>query len=102
MPLSFSLDHVGPLARSAEDVALMLQVIAGADPNDPTTAARPVPDYAPSCGAAFRGLRLVVARGGLDAALDAEVAVAVERWPWPVWPTPACASAGARCRRSSR
>ena len=37
MPLSFSLDHVGPLARSAEDVALVMQAIAGADPDDPTT-----------------------------------------------------------------
>ena len=37
MPLSFSLDHIGPLARSAEDVALVMQAIAGADPDDPTT-----------------------------------------------------------------
>ena len=40
MPLSFSLDHVGPLARSAEDCALILAAIAGRDPNDPTTSSR--------------------------------------------------------------
>ena len=45
MPLSYSLDHVGPLARSAEDLALMLQAIAGQDPDDPTTSERPVIDY---------------------------------------------------------
>ena len=46
MPLSFSLDHMGPLARHAEDCALVLHAIAGYDPNDPTTSRRPVEDYA--------------------------------------------------------
>jgi len=44
-PLGYSLDHVGPLARSAWDCAAMLQVMAGHHPSDPDSAAAPVPDY---------------------------------------------------------
>ena len=43
--LSWTLDHVGPMARTVADVACMLQVIAGVDPHDDTAAAIPVPDY---------------------------------------------------------
>ena len=45
MPLSFSMDTVGPLARTVEDCALIMGVIAGADPLDPTASRHPVPDY---------------------------------------------------------
>ena len=45
VPLSWSFDHVGWMARSVEDVALMLQVMAGPDKNDPTTVQDEVPDY---------------------------------------------------------
>ncbi len=45
VPLSWSLDHVGWMARSVEDAALMLQVMAGPDTNDPTTVYDDVPDY---------------------------------------------------------
>jgi aspartyl-tRNA(Asn)/glutamyl-tRNA(Gln) amidotransferase subunit A len=79
MPLSISLDHVGPLARSAEDVALVMQAIAGADPDDSTTTARPVPDYAATLRRGVRGLRLAVARSGLATEVDAEVGQAFER-----------------------
>src|SRR6266403_1635350 len=44
-PLAWTLDHVGPLARSAEDAALLLGVLAGHDAADPTSARVPVPDY---------------------------------------------------------
>ena len=79
MPLSFSLDHIGPLARSAEDVALVMQSIAGADSADPTTAARPVPDYAAAMRSGVGGLRLAVAEAGLANEVDAEVAATFER-----------------------
>jgi len=46
MPLSASLDTIGPLARSAEDCALLLGAIAGFDPRDPVSSAEPVADYA--------------------------------------------------------
>src|SRR5205807_10084326 len=45
VPLGYSLDHVGPLARSAWDCAAMLQVLAGHDPSDPDCADRGVPDF---------------------------------------------------------
>jgi aspartyl-tRNA(Asn)/glutamyl-tRNA(Gln) amidotransferase subunit A len=48
MPLSWTLDHAGPMARDARDVALMLGVIAGHDPADPACSPRPVPNYAQS------------------------------------------------------
>jgi len=48
VPLNWSLDHSGPMARTAEDCALILNVIAGYDERDPTSADLPVPDYAAS------------------------------------------------------
>ncbi len=71
-PLAESLDHVGPMCRSALDVALMLGVIAGADPDDPTASPRPVPDYVASIGAGVKGKRLGVPRNLLG--MDADVA----------------------------
>jgi len=44
-PLAYSLDHIGPITRTVDDAAAMLQIIAGLDPNDPTSSAKPVPDY---------------------------------------------------------
>ncbi len=56
VPLAWSLDHAGPMARSVEDCALMLNVIAGPDRNDPTTASAPVPDFTAGLGKSARGL----------------------------------------------
>ena len=78
MPLSWSLDHIGPLARSAEDLALMLQAIAGRDPDDSTTSARPVGDLRAGLRRGVRGLRLAVATAAPDAPVEPEVAAAVE------------------------
>lgn len=78
MPLSFSLDHVGPLCRTAEDAALVLAAIAGRDPLDRTTSERPVPDYARLLGGGVREVRIGFAREGLEVAVDPEI-VALER-----------------------
>jgi aspartyl-tRNA(Asn)/glutamyl-tRNA(Gln) amidotransferase subunit A len=78
MPLSFSLDHVGPLARSAEDCALMLGAIAGHDPGDPTTSRRPVPDYRAGLGRGLAGVRIARAEEGVGLEVDAEVARIVD------------------------
>ena len=56
--LADSLDHVGPMARSALDCAIMLGAIAGADERDPTAAPLPVPDYANTIGAGVAGRRI--------------------------------------------
>jgi len=62
-PMSPSLDTVGPLTRTAEDCALMLNAIAGHDPRDPSTLNEPVPDFSAGIGAGIQGLRLGVDRG---------------------------------------
>jgi aspartyl-tRNA(Asn)/glutamyl-tRNA(Gln) amidotransferase subunit A len=63
VPLNWSLDHAGPMARTAEDCALILNVIAGYDERDPTSADRPVPDYAASLEPArLEGVRIGIAR----------------------------------------
>ncbi len=56
--LADSLDHIGPIVRSAEDAAAMLGVIAGYDPRDPTSLDAPVPDYVSELAGGVRGLRV--------------------------------------------
>ena len=79
-PLAPSLDHIGPMARSALDAALVLGVLAGLDPDDPTTSPAPVPDYAATIDRGVRGLRIGVPTNlaGMDAdsraALDGAIA----------------------------
>jgi len=58
--LAATLDHVGPMARSAADAGAILGIIAGSDPNDPTAALDPVPDYLAFVGQGVRGLRIGV------------------------------------------
>ena len=74
MPLSQSLDTVGPLARTAEDCALLLGLMAGADPADPTAIAGPVPDYIAATRESIKGLTIGVPTAFYVDDLDAEVA----------------------------
>jgi aspartyl-tRNA(Asn)/glutamyl-tRNA(Gln) amidotransferase subunit A len=74
MPLSQSLDTVGPLAQSAEDCALLMGLMAGVDPEDPTAVAVPVPDYMAATKGALKGLRVGVPTAFYVDDLDAEVA----------------------------
>lgn len=60
VPLAYSLDHVGPLARSAEDCALLLQIMAGHDPKDPASADRAVPKLHKQLDRDLCGLRIGV------------------------------------------
>jgi aspartyl-tRNA(Asn)/glutamyl-tRNA(Gln) amidotransferase subunit A len=64
MPLSFSADSVGPLARTARDCARIMRLIAGQDPLDPTAAAEPVPDYEAGLDGDLRGLRVGIPTNG--------------------------------------
>src|SRR5213595_2202175 len=57
-PAAFSLDHIGPMAWTAEDCALMLQALAGHDPRDPANADRPVPNYTAQLGKGIKGLKI--------------------------------------------
>jgi aspartyl-tRNA(Asn)/glutamyl-tRNA(Gln) amidotransferase subunit A len=72
-PLSWSLDHVGPMTRTVTDAALMLQVIAGHDRHDPTTRTAIVPDYTASLAGDIEGARLGIPQEFYFEQLDAEV-----------------------------
>ncbi|MEA2863112.1 MAG: aspartyl-tRNA(Asn)/glutamyl-tRNA(Gln) amidotransferase subunit [Bradyrhizobium sp.] len=74
MPLSQSLDTVGPLARTAEDCALLLGLMAGADPRDPTAIGGPVPDYVAATRGSLKGLSVGVPAAFYVNDLDPEVA----------------------------
>jgi len=79
-PLSFTLDHVGPLTRTVHDNALMLDAIAGHDPLDPGSAAVPPGHYAAGLERSVRGLRIGFVRHfhETDLPADPEVAAGLE------------------------
>jgi aspartyl-tRNA(Asn)/glutamyl-tRNA(Gln) amidotransferase subunit A len=62
LPLAWSMDHVGPMTRTAADAAVLLEPMAGHDPRDPTTSDLPVPDYRAALTGDIRGLRVGVLR----------------------------------------
>ena len=72
-PLAWSQDHCGPLVRSVEDCALVMNVIAEYDPNDPTSVALPVPNYTKALTGEIRGLRVGVPREFSEVPIDGEV-----------------------------
>ena len=76
--LSWTLDHTGPMARTVEDVALLLGALAGHDPADPASSRAPVADYTAGLGQPIRGLRIGVPRDYFHDGLDAEVARAFD------------------------
>ena len=73
--LADSLDHIGPMTRSALDAAIMLGVIAGADADDPTAVPLAVPDYAGSIGAGVRGKRVGLPTNATDLDADSQSAL---------------------------
>jgi aspartyl-tRNA(Asn)/glutamyl-tRNA(Gln) amidotransferase subunit A len=79
-----SLDQGGPMARTAEDVAAMLQVMAGFDRRDSTSAEVAVPDYSANLGADLKGLRIGVPKeylgGGLDADIETSIQLALDEY----------------------
>lgn len=78
VPLSWSLDHIGPLAKTAEDAALLLEVLAGGDRLDPTSSTRPVPHYRALLRRPPKGLRLGIPREHFFELLDGEVRAAFD------------------------
>jgi aspartyl-tRNA(Asn)/glutamyl-tRNA(Gln) amidotransferase subunit A len=79
LPLSFSLDHAGPMCWTSEDCALMLQVLARHDPEDSTSASVAVPDFTAGLGQTLSGLRVGVPRHffEVDLVTDPETIVAL-------------------------
>jgi aspartyl-tRNA(Asn)/glutamyl-tRNA(Gln) amidotransferase subunit A len=78
LTLSWTLDHTGPMARTVEDCAYLLQALAGHDPADPASSRAPVDDYLAPLGRDIRGLRIGVPRTYFFDGIDAEVAQAFE------------------------
>jgi aspartyl-tRNA(Asn)/glutamyl-tRNA(Gln) amidotransferase subunit A len=77
IPLSWTFDHVGPLARTVADSALLLQAVAGYDPLDVGSRAMPVPDYSAALRGKVSSVRVGVARTFFFADLDPEIDLAV-------------------------
>jgi aspartyl-tRNA(Asn)/glutamyl-tRNA(Gln) amidotransferase subunit A len=73
-----SLDHIGPLAKTVKDAAIVLRTIAGRDPMDATSADIPVPDYVAELDKPVRGMKLGVAKEYFGEGLDDEVRHAIE------------------------
>jgi aspartyl-tRNA(Asn)/glutamyl-tRNA(Gln) amidotransferase subunit A len=78
---SFSFDHAGPMTWTVEDCAIVLQAIAGPDPEDPASATRPVPNYRAALSGDIKGLRIGVVRHlhEDDCAVTSEVSAALEQ-----------------------
>lgn len=79
IPLSWSLDHAGPMARGVDDVALLLKTIAGYDPEDPASQDLPVPDFLGSLKAGIKGWRVALASDEFFTKADSEVLEAVKK-----------------------
>ena len=78
LSLSWTLDHTGPMARTVEDCAYLLQPLAGHDPADPASSRAPVDDYVGGFGRGARGVRIGVVRNYFFEGVDPEVERAFE------------------------
>ena len=90
-----SLDQVGPMTKTVEDAALLLQAIAGRDVMDGTTPDVALPDYTASLGAGMKGLKIGLPKEYFIDGIDPEVKAGVDR------AIAACAAAGAEIREVS-
>ena len=79
IPLAWTADHAGPLTRSVEDAAILLRVMAGYDPRDPSTVNVPVPNYARALNGDIKGLRVGMPTNYFFDGLDKEVDEAVRK-----------------------
>ena len=77
VPLSWSLDHLGPMCRSVTDAALLLEAIAGYDPAEPTSIDRPTERYSRALSAKTNTLRAGLVRRPFFESLDSEIEAAV-------------------------
>lgn len=73
VPLAWSQDHAGPMARTVEDCALIMNIVSGYDPQDPTSANLPVPDYTQALKKEIKGIRLGVIKEALELPIESYV-----------------------------
>ena len=76
-PLSWSLDHPGPMTRTVEDAAITMNVIAGHDPKDVASAKVDIPDYTSALSGDIKGLRIGIVKEYFETPLDPQVRKAV-------------------------
>lgn len=79
VPSAYSMDTIGPITRTVEDAAVMLQILAGIDPLDAITPPEPVPDYSHALGAPISHLRVGIPRDYFFEGLHPDVSLAVEQ-----------------------
>ncbi len=79
MPLSFTLDHMGPMTRTVRDAALTLNLLAGFDPRDPSSSRQPVTDYLPSNNPSIADVRIGLPENFYFERVEPEIAKAVKR-----------------------
>ena len=77
LALAESLDHVGPMTRNASDAGVMLQALAGHDPNDPTSLTAPIPNMLQGLSQGVRGVRIGIDERYIGDDVDSELAAAV-------------------------
>lgn len=73
VPLAWSQDHAGPMARTVEDCALIMNIVSGYDPQDPTSAHLMVPDYTQALKKEIKGIRLGVIKEALELPIESYV-----------------------------
>jgi aspartyl-tRNA(Asn)/glutamyl-tRNA(Gln) amidotransferase subunit A len=78
IPLSWSMDTVGPMARTVGDAAALLNVMAGYDPKDPTTRRDAVPDYLAALSGGLKGIRIGIPHDGFMAPMEPDVGAAIQ------------------------
>jgi aspartyl-tRNA(Asn)/glutamyl-tRNA(Gln) amidotransferase subunit A len=78
IPLSWTMDTVGPMARTVGDAAALLNVMAGFDPKDPTTRRDTVPDYLAALNGGLKGIRIGIPHDGFMAMMEPEVGAAIQ------------------------
>lgn len=79
IPLSWALDHPGPMTKSVYDAAVVLGAMAGWDPKDPATLTAPVPDYTSGLRDGVKGMRIAVDPGYAFSQVDVEIEAAVKK-----------------------
>jgi aspartyl-tRNA(Asn)/glutamyl-tRNA(Gln) amidotransferase subunit A len=79
IPLSWNLDHIGPITRTVRDAAWMLSVMAGHDPQDPVSVNMPVDEYLAHLEGGISGWKIALAKGKYVESADTEVLMAVDR-----------------------
>ena len=78
IPLSWSMDTVGPMARTVGDAAALLHVMAGFDPKDPTTRRDSLPDYVGAASAGLKGIRIGVPHDHFMSQMEPEIGAAIQ------------------------